>query len=377
MPNFCDCSTDGFCLRYQREMRGRMREICAGVNVDLGTSAAFRSQWARETHNVGLPGPQGPPGYVPIPLLLKTGQAPGDALVMTAAIYSLHRAYPGKYITAVESYWPDVFLHNPDVSVHLMPSSNTPLSGVHEVQMHYPAIHESNERGIHFMQGFCEFLGSALGVSVPLLTNRPYLYFASPKPSVHDYWIVCSGGKLDFTNKLWGYHNYQAVVSMLHGRVKFVQVGGSRPPVPWAATTLGSQEDDHPKLQGVEDMVGKTSLRDLFDLVRQAKGVLCGVSLLMHVAAALEKPCIVIAGGREPVAWNAYSKQHYLHTVGMLPCRDNTGKIGGACWRARVTPLEDGTPLDQNTCEYPVGNLPKCMTMITPEEVASLILRYN
>jgi ADP-heptose:LPS heptosyltransferase len=211
----------------------------------------------------------------------------------------------------------------------------------------------------------------ALDVAVPLLTNRPHLYFDTPAPPVEDFWLVCSGGKKDFTNKLWGQYNYQQVLNIAVG-VKFVQVGGS--------------EDDHPPLHYAENLVGRTTLRQLFDLCRRARGVLCGVSLLMHVAAALDKPAIVIAGGREPVAWNAYPRQQYLHTVGMLPCSSPQGDVGQACWRSRVVPLGDDTVMDRDTCQYPVNGtptrltrqtMPRCMSMIQPIEVAELLRRYN
>src|SRR3954464_14801776 len=90
MSNFCDCTQDGYCPRYGRGMSGRFRQICQGIDCDLGTAAAFREQWAREYEAVhkfeSAPTPQR------VHLLLKTDQAPGDAVVMTAAIYSLHRA---------------------------------------------------------------------------------------------------------------------------------------------------------------------------------------------------------------------------------------------------------------------------------------------
>lgn len=351
MNESCECVADGYCQRYNRNMGGRMRELCAGINVDLGTAAVFREQWGREAGTQLWSKP-------PTKLLLKTDQAPGDALAMTAAIYSLHKAHPTRYMTAVESLWPEVFEHNPDV----VPAS----SGMADLQMHYPAIHKSNERGIHFMQGWCEFLGMALGVHVPLLTNRPRLYFEEPPPVVENFWVVCSGGKSDFTAKLWGHDNYQMVVYMLKGYTKFVQVGAA------------GGDNNHRPLEDVVDMLGKTSLRGLFDLVRRARGVLCGVSLLMHAAAALEKPAVVVAGGREPVQWNSYPRQQYVHTVGALGCSDTQGKIGGACWRSRTVPLGDNQYLDKDTCERPVnGKTPKCMTIISPQEVAKLIMRYN
>lgn len=351
----CECPQDGFCQRYQRQMGGRMREICAGVNVDLGTAASFRDQWKREAEMIASKSKL--VATAPRKLLLITDQAPGDAVAMTAAIYSLHKEYPGRYVTAVQSRYPEVFAHNPNVYED--------DSGAAELRMHYPAVHDSNERGIHFMQGWCEFLGSTLGVHVPLLTNRPHLYFPDPTPPVEDYWVICSGGKRDFTNKFWGHHNYQSVVDRLAGAVRFIQVGGPEP------------GHLHPRLSGVEDMIGKTSLRELFDLIRRSRGVVCGVSLPMHVAAALEKPAVIVAGGREPVQWNSYPKQHYLHAVGALPCLSTQGKAGGACWRSRVVPLGDGSPSDEDTCERPVDGFPECMTLIRPSEVSEIVLRYN
>lgn len=336
-------------------MRGRFREICAGINCDLGTAAAFREQWKREIQPSTYEGE-------PTALLLKTNQAPGDAVVMTAAIYSLHRAHPGKYLTAVESPYPEVFAHNPDIVANNDNDASDTFDEVSylPVHMHYPAIHDSNQRGIHFMQGWCEHLSYSLGIDVPLLTNRPHLYFPNPKMLDGDYWIVCSGGKNDLTNKLWGHNRYQEVV--VKTDLNWVQVG--------------LNPDDHPRLRGTKDMVGKTTLRDLFWWVRDARGVLCGVSLLMHIAAALEKPCVVIAGGREPVQWNAYPKQHYLHTIGEMDCVSIKGE-NGACWRSRTVPLGTHDILDTNTCLHPVGNTPECMTRIRPEWVAELIRRIN
>ncbi len=419
MNQFCQCSEDGWCPRFSRIQSGRFREICSGINCDLGTAAAFREQWSREKEmnflkldeckecrGSGVKGTgYGGFGYSsclvcngtgaieykkeikhsPISILLKTDQCPGDAVVMTAAIYSLHKAYPGKYITAVESPYPEVFAHNPDVhEYNNFKTSEVSDDKLNEVfkplQMHYPAIHQSNERGIHFMQGFCEHLGNVLGINVPLLTNRPRLYFRDNESIPQgDYWVVCSGGKKDLTNKLWGHQNYAKVINALQG-INFVQVGADR--------------EEHQTLHTISDFVGRTSLRQLFDVVRASRGIVCGVSLLMHVAAALEKPCIVIAGGREPVQWNQYPYQHYLHTVGALPCTTFKGDKG-ACWRSRVLPLGDGTILDKDTCQrpityqkeiyYPSGDLagksrfalPECMQMIKPAEVVELILRYN
>lgn len=368
----CDCSTPGFCQRYGKEMRGRLWEICRGVNVDAGEAASLRLQWAQEKPEVipvAIEPPVASPG-IPVKkaraIILKNHLSPGDVLVMSAAIYSLHRTHPGKFLTAIDTTANALYEHNLDVAT----VQEVRDAGGEEVQTHYPAIARSNERGITFMQGYCEFFAEALGVPVPLATNRPHVYLSQDEKKwldqVHEatgrkrpFWLINSGVKKDFTCKGWGHVSYQKVVDILRGKILFVQVG--------------SKEHLHRPLDGVLDFIGKTDLRQLVRLTHHCDGVLCGVTLLQHLAASLEKPSVVIMGGREPVAWNTYPKQQLLHTIGALDCCKNSG-----CWQSRVVPLGDGEDHDQKLCSQPTFGtdpVPRCMTIISPEEVAEKILR--
>src|SRR2546430_15088947 len=82
------------------------------------------------------------------------------------------------------------------------------------------------------------------------------------------------------------------------------------------------------RLKGVIDLRGKTELRELVRLVYHAQGVLCSVTCLIHLAAAVEtkpglspnRPCVVVASGREPLHWDADPHHQVIHTVGALPC---------------------------------------------------------
>jgi ADP-heptose:LPS heptosyltransferase len=195
---------------------------------------------------------------------------------------------------------------------------------------------------------------------------------------------VASGGKTDFTAKWWDIHRYQKVVSHFRGRVLFVQVGEAG--------------HHHPPLSGVLDLRGKTDLRQLVRLIYHAEGVLCPVTSLMHLAAAIEvKPgapknraCVVVAGGREPMQWEAYPHHQFIHMNGALRCCDN-----GGCWKARTVPLGDGDEKDrpEHLCvdvvwrDLPMKGprnrttpekyaLPKCMDMITADEVIRRIELY-
>jgi hypothetical protein len=116
-------------------------------------------------------------------------------------------------------------------------------------------------------------------------------------------------------------------------------------------------------------------------LMYHAQGVLCPVSLAMHLAAAVEvkgarplnRPCVVVAGGREPAQWEAYPHHQYIHTNGALLCCDN-----GGCWKSRTKPLRDGDEKDllENLCVDVVEDLPHCMDMITAADVCRRIELY-
>jgi len=79
----------------------------------------------------------------------------------------------------------------------------------------------------------------------------------------------------------------------------------------------------------------------------------------MHLAPAIEpkrglkarRPCVVIAGGREPPHWEAYPTHAFLHTVGTLACC-----LTGGCWRSRTRALGDGDETADPFCStYSIG----------------------
>ena len=295
-------------------------------------------------------------------LLLTNNLCPGDVLCMTAAIYSLHRAHPGKFTTAVRTTCDAIFEHNPDVV--------PPTPEAEALEMNYPAVHQSNQRAIHQIAGYTEFLESVLNLRIPLATNRPLLYLSRAERGwmnqVHEmtkknqkYWGVNAGHKRDYSAKFYPW--YQEVVDRLQGRILFAQIG--------------KLEHVHRPLRGVINLLDRTDDRQFIRLVANSQGVLCGLTFAMHVAAALQKPCVAIAGGREPRTWNAYPLQSLLSTVGQLSCCRHD-----ACWKSRTVALGDNEPSDSSLCEQPVPtdpSSPRCMAMIEPETVATEILRYQ
>ncbi len=301
----------------------------------------------------------------PRALILRNHLSPGDVLVMTAAVYALHKAHPGRFLTAVDTTAPAVWEHNPDVKQG--------LEDAEVVACHYPAVHRCNQEPIHMLLGYSEFLAHALQVPVPLCINRPVVYVSDEekgwlnqvqeqKGYAGKFWLINSGIKQDFRAKLWPW--YQELVDLLQGEVQFVQVG--------------SLEHLHKPLRGVINLIGQTDQRQLVRLCYHAQGVVCGTTFLMHLAAALQKPAVVLAGGREPKSWNTYPFQTLLNNVGALSCTVKNGKPE-ACWKSRVVLVGDGQEQDNSLCEQPVlleTPVGKCMTMIKPGTVADAVRAY-
>lgn len=309
---------------------------------------------------------------MPRKLLLTNFQSPGDIVMLTAAVRDLQLGYPGDFEVDVRTPCPDLWLNNP----HLTPLDDGDPEA-ERMQCHYPLIHLSNQLPYHFIHGFMEYLGGQLDRRVTPSKFKGDIHLSeeereAPPPFAEligeePWWLINAGGKFDFTTKWWDPDRFQAVVDHFRGRLKFVQVGEAG--------------HHHPPLRGVVDLLGKTSLRELILLVYRAGGVVCPVTLLMHLAAAVDmppggapcRPCVVIAGGREPPQWEAYPFHQFLHTVGMLECCAR-----GGCWRSRVMPLGDGDSKDHihSLCADVAGNLPRCMDMISAARVIESIEHY-
>jgi len=309
-------------------------------------------------------------------LILHNRQAPGDVVMLTAAVRDLHVAYPGQFQTDVRTPFPELWQLNPNI---------TPLDDndpeVKHVKCEYPLIHQSNQAGCHFVYGFMDFLNQKLNLNIKPTAVKGDIYLSAEEQdrqsALHPYglvetpyWIIVAGGKYDFTIKWWSHERFQEVVDALDGNIHFVQIGRTG-------------HEYHPPLNKVTDLRNKTNLRDLIRLMHHAEGVLCPVTLAMHLAAAVptpegafpSRPCVAIAGGREPLHWEAYPNHQYVHTIGSLKCCAT-----GGCWKARTIPLGDDHAFDEdrNLCVDVVEpGMARCMHQITAAEVRDRIALYK
>jgi ADP-heptose:LPS heptosyltransferase len=306
-------------------------------------------------------------------LILKCGLSPGDIVMLTAAVRDLHHYYPGQFATDVRTVCPGLWENNPYLTTL---SEDEP--GAEQIDCSYPLIDRCNESPYHCLHGFAEFLNDRLDLSIKPTVFKGDIHLSGQEKAwysqVHEvtgedtpFWIVAAGGKYDLTIKWWQAERYQEVVNHFRGKIQFVQVGD-----------VGHH---HPKLEGVIDLRGQTDLRELVRLVYHSQGVLCSVTALMHLAAAVEtkpgqpanRPCVVVAGGREPAHWEAYPDHQFIHTNGALRCC-----VSGGCWKDRTARLRDGDERDgrDHLCVDVINGLPRCMDLITAAEVIRRIELY-
>ena len=317
-------------------------------------------------------------------IILKTTLSPGDLIMLSSAIRDLKVAHSNILID-VRTTVPDIW----DGNIYLT-KLNEEDKDVEVINVEYPLINTSNSKPFHFIHGYRMFLEETLDLKIPQGDFRGYIPILEHEKTwmsqiqemgvEEKYWLLFSGGKWDFTAKWWNPDEYQKVVDHFKDKILFVQCGESN--------------HYHPKLKNVINLIGKTNTRQLIRLMYHSIGVVCPVTFAMHLSRAVDtprtapvnRPCVVIAGGREPTHWEAYPTHKYLHQVGALACCEN-----GGCWRSRAFELGDGDEKDTSLCvdtvdlerkiKTPKGNtvdlkIPKCLNMITHKHVIEAIESY-
>jgi ADP-heptose:LPS heptosyltransferase len=315
----------------------------------------------------------------PLRIIITQHQSPGDVLMLTATLRDIHKQYPNMFITDIRVPTKELFDHNPYVTKC---SIKDPRTVVWEAT--YPLISRSNQANIHFIYAFHDHFERVTGLSLKMTKAIPDIHIGDEEKKWSSriwelfgdnrpYWIIDAGRKNDFTTKHWEVARFQEVVDAFPD-ITFVQVG--------------AKNHHHPPLKGPNliNEVGKTSIRQFVRLMYHSYGVITPVSFPMHLSAGVpvngrygykHRPTIVIAGSREPAAWEAYSNQQYIHNSGMLPCSGE-----GGCWIARIEKLNDGDSKDNNLCKSPVTSksgqvIPKCMDMIASAEVIRIMKQYH
>lgn len=298
--------------------------------------------------------------------------APGDQVVLSALIRDLHHLYGRKHDFYVRTHHPDLWIDNPYVC-----GVNVDEKGMQHVglvmQNWVKAARDGKYSG-HYLTAYHAAFRILTQLDVRLTTAKPDLHVPqSSRLFSQPYWVIAAGCRDQMTTKLWPQEYWQQLVDYMNGcGMLVVQVG---------------QVDSHHtnyKLDGVTSVVGRTSLMDLCNLVRHSAGVVCSITSLMHIAAAYEKRCVVIAGAREGRAWEHYTNDlgnfgdavpvttphEFLTSYGSTLC---AGNLNG-CWKRYVTapanPRPDGSDA-YRMCLEPTGEprIAECMRKVLPKRV--------
>lgn len=293
---------------------------------------------------------------------LHCGFSLGDIVALSGAVRELKQQYPHDFVIEPQTTCAEVWWYNPLIARTSSAAQTIDCGAVH--------IDRTGESGMHYVEAYLDLLNRKLGTKAELRHPRGDIYLSEDEKSWYSavqpltrgeipYWIICSGGKFDIPIKWWSHDRYQSVVDHFEGRLQFVQVG-----------THGNH---HPRLNGTIDFRGKTNIRDLIHLMYYAGGVICGVTSLMHLAAAvptergIPRDAVIVAGAREPRAWEAYPHHHFLASHSTVTCRN--------CWKQRFFPLPDrrGNSSSALMCAEVSNNLPKCMDAISEKEAIDAI----
>jgi hypothetical protein len=243
------------------------------------------------------------------------GDTPGDDLMCTAVLREMRRR--GYRSIWMMSRFPELFEGNPDVD-RVVPHDEryeryAQWMGGRSWYVHYGGHdHERDQSPIphqHIIASMCascEITGD--------VTLRPYLHLtdeerAAGRLAPRQLVLHSSGlsAHSAMQNKEWIAGRMQQVVDALRDEYTIVQ--------------LGAPTD--PALDGCIDLRGRTNMRQSAAIIAGSVLTVAQVGFLMHLTRAVDRPAVIIYGGREQPWQTGYSCNTNLFTS--LPC--------APCWR--------------------------------------------
>lgn len=253
----------------------------------------------------------------------------GDELLLSAVARELKRAHPGIDLWVKSRYgfrFPGFVRQDP-------PSSKARrIEAVYQNPTMYGPENHAPFPG-HLVQQMLDKVYVDTGIYVKAEDIHPVLDGARHQPGRRRV-ILHSRSNPRLPSKEWGVERWRSLCELLHAeQVEIVQVGA----------------EEEPLLPYTEDRRG-TPVSELHELVAEAGLVVCLVGFLMHLAAAVGTPAVVIYGGREHPAIDGYPEHTHL-TSDPLPCKGR--------WGCHLAP--------DIKCSHEM----RCMNSLTPKLVAT------
>ena len=305
-------------------------------------------------------------------IIFHNRQRIGDMITFTCAVRDFKKAYPHIKINVLSTCG-HLWDNNPAIDRTIVPyyKDGVTLESIKPIDLFEKRTNvlkigpgkltnSSNRLDWHMTNAFRVSIEDNLGINIPQGNSWGDLWitedeFNAPRVTDKPYWVIVTGGEKGWGCKMYPTVRWQEVIDQ-NPDILFYQ--------------LGAKGDQHKKLIGanVVDYIGKTEdretgIRDLIKLFLNAEGSIGLVSFHMHLSGALRKPCVVIAGGREPVSFTRYAGHQYIANDGCLPCATT------ACWHCDIKACTNQVTVDEEV-------MPKCVEMISSEEVTRYIRRY-
>lgn len=301
---------------------------------------------------------------VPKEVLFHNRQAFGDILTMTCAVRDFKKQFPNTRI-GVNTTAMHIWDNNPHIDHSFRPGTLQANKATVKIGPGF-LTNKSGLWDYHMANAFRMDIENKMGLRITQGEIRPDIWLTEEeynrKPIIDGpYWIFIYGGEPGWPSKQ--YHRWQEVIDILKDDIQFVQ--------------LGVKSHPYPVLENVINYIGKTEdrntgIRDLFNIFLHAQGSMGLVSMHMHLSAAFNNPCVVLAAGREPASFTQYYGHQYFHDNGALSCVETK-----ACWACKLEGCRNlVTPTNTPTKGHNTEKIPKCVDIIEPEQIVEGVRMY-
>jgi len=287
-------------------------------------------------------------------VIFELKMAPGDSLVFTTILRDLQLERPNEFLVDVHGYYPEIFMNNPYITKL---EKGKDIHCFRKIK-HNDILFERNWN--HYSTIFNTIVSDSLGRFIQQNSIYPELYLTEKEKSEDildrlgiekPFWIINSSFKIDIPLKSWIPYRWIELIEELKMRnINLIQTG--------------SNTEVYENLPGITSVIGKTeNLRDFFSLCYHSSGIITHTSLPVHIAAALDKSCVVLNFGRESPWYSCYPNQQVLHTIGSLECCSKEG-----CFKKQ-----------RNECNTLIGNpsYPLCVNLISVNDVLRAVMKFE
>ena len=325
-----------------------------------------------------------------------------DAITFTVVPRAIYRRYPGKYRISVRTPYPDIWIGNRFIQHNFRNDAATGVLQVVEIAT--PEAYAGDKHGRkHLMQlqleATCVALKRFEVEELPLTEVKPDItlsskeYWTRPSPrgvlEGKPYWLVCTGWTNETSTGAWDGTKWEQVVNRLATSTAFL-----------LAQIRNEYEDSvNKKMKMAVNLRDLLTVRETIWLMHHARGVITTNGALVHMAAALCKPCVVVAGASQEPRRASYTEDSlkalaapiddryqkladvvvaHKYLVGNGKCPDKGCRISSV---ASANPEEFTCPhvikADRMKTESPNITQARCIHEITTDVVTKAVLAYE